>query len=88
MLGHWWGGGNLGQRDAIQPCPLSKTLDDSLSLHSWEHFCVGSFKPAGFWLGQRRLRPTGCPAAPLKASGSTHCSCTQEIQLDTHKCQQ
>lgn len=93
MLGHWWGesgGGNLGQRDAIQHCPLSKTLDDSLGLHSWEHFCVVSFKPAGFWLRQRRLAPTSRPTAPPKASASTrpHCSCTQEIQVDTHKCQQ
>lgn len=36
----------LGHRDAvvgaIQPCPLSRTLDASPSLHSWEHlfFCV------------------------------------------------
>lgn len=90
LVGGVGGGGNLGQRDAIQHCPLSKTLDDSLGLHSWEHFCVVSFKPAGFWLRQRRLAPTSRPTAPPKASASTrpHCSCTQEIQVDTHKCQQ
>lgn len=53
------GGCILGQRDAIQRCPLLRTLDDSPRLHSWEHlFCVGSFKPAGFWLGQRQPHPT------------------------------
>lgn len=83
------GGCILGQRDAIQPCPLSRTLDESPSLHSGEHlFCVGSFKPAGFWLGERRPHPTSRPAAPPKASTSARprCRCTQEAQTDTHKC--
>lgn len=50
-------------------------------------FCVGSFKPVGFWLGQRQPHPTSRPAAPPKASTSArpHCRCTQETQADIHK---
>lgn len=82
MLCHWWGRG-LGRRDAIQPCPLSKILDDSPSLQSWEHFLCGLIQARG------TLARTAT-AAPLTASATTraHLSCTQEIQADTHKCQQ
>lgn len=54
-------GEDLGRRDAIQPCPLSKTLDDSPSLQSWEHFLCGLIQA-------RRTLARTATAAPLKAS--------------------
>lgn len=92
MLGHWWEeeGGIWVKEMLFSPVLCPKPWMTASVCTLGNILCVGSFRPAGFWLGQRRRRPTSRPAAPLKASASTHphCSCTQEIQVDTHKCQQ
>lgn len=90
MLGHWW-----GEVIWVKEMLFSTVLCPK----PWTTASVGALGNIFVW-SHSSLRDSGSdsgrcaqPAVPLlsrKASASTrpHCSCTQDIQVDTHKCQQ